>query len=892
MGFNVADQFRKWKRNSTQKEVIASVDHGLQQQQQQQQHFEEPVIDPTLTAVQSAPVPTTTAVIAEPNKRNNTAVINNTQGTTTTTTTTTAAAAVAAATNGAGPKKLRKAPVKQYPPSPDSYLNGIGDYTFVRQVGQGKFSRVMLSYHCLTRKEVAVKIIDKRVHDYRVMSRLVREISLMEVLDHPNIVRLYETYETTDSLYLVMEYVDGFNLDEYLAKKGGRLNESEAKDIFRQMAAAMDYCHSKWVVHRDLKAPNILLTNDFKVKIADFGLGNRFGRRRLKTICGNPEIINGQGYTGPEVDCWCLGVSLYRMTVGEEPFSRANTVGDLRKDVTAGQYIIPAHLSTGLRNTIKKCMSIDKHKRTRVHLALKDDPWLTENGTLPDIFTHNPITMTTMNNISKDDELARLKKEKERLKFQHMRDMEEEKRSKKYIKRTIICHPKNPSIYFTSAVPHSAKPEDKYTNSETQRHLLFQKINEISHQIQLSSTHNAAGKSPIRHLLRKLKQPENILPVGPNIISTTTTTTPPSSSSTSTSSITPSRSPVRKSTSNMSLSQLYQRVAKDQVHYYTFQLTPQSAIQFTGISESLQQTQQDEFTMMLIIRGICDIMGITYHRDKNDHLICVMALSDYISEKPRSFYKLKRRDSKMASSNQSITAAQQQNEGNTGSQASFSRSSNAGDMNRSSYVGSSKFSKFKKMTSHVLSSIFPYHSSTLVVQDSRSVRYPPFPTLNPTTTNRAGSSESSQNSFSAAAAAATVEEDPLNQQDKKSGVAIFAIEIISLSKEPSTTNRVTAIKLVKIEGSSKVFRIACGWLTGVIGQNITPAQLSDNFNTLTASIHGSSTDIPNMILQQQQKRLTRPKSFVTLLPSTMDNNNTFHHHQLPLDSPPPSTGPI
>ncbi|KAG2232180.1 hypothetical protein INT48_004108 [Thamnidium elegans] len=844
MGFNVADQFRKWKRNSTQREL--------------------PLENATI------------AVTADPSQPNKNV-----------------------------PKKLRKPPVKQYPPSPDTYLNGIGDYTFVRQVGQGKFSRVMLSYHCLTRKQVAIKIIDKRVHDYRVMSRLVREISLMEVLDHPNIVRLYETYETTDSLYLVMEYVDGFNLDEFLAQKGGRLNETEAKDIFRQMVAAMDYCHSKW-------APNILLTKDFKVKIADFGLGNRFGRRRLKTICGNyikfytheekvenidtiigsmlyysPEIINGQGYTGPEVDCWCLGVSLYRMTVGEEPFSRANTVGDLRKDVTAGQYVIPGYLSIGLRNTIKKCMSIDKHKRTRVHLALKDDPWLTENGTLADIFSYNTNSTTTVMAsviLSKDDELARLKKEKERLKFQHMRDMEEEKRSKKFIKRTIICHPKNPSIYFTSAVPHSAKPEDKYTNSETQRHLLFQKINEISHQIQLSST-QSAGKSPIRHLLRKLKQPESLngnVNSLPNSSNANTSTA--SSSSSSGATLVPPRTIVRKSASNMSLTQLYQRVAKDQVHYYTFHLSPQTAMQLTGIAKSsipLQQTQQDEYTMMLIIRGICDIMGITYHRDKNDHLICVMALSDYISEKPRSFYKLKRRDSKITTSNQSLSVQHNNNDGNTGSQASFSRSS-AGDMNRSSYFGSSKFSKFKKMTSHVLSSIFPYHSSTLVAHDSRSVRYPPFPTLNP---NRTGSSQSSQNSQ-------THQENNENNQDqaqdKKPGVAIFAIEIISLSKEATTQNRITAIKLVKIEGSSKVFRIACGWLTGVIGQNITPAQLSDNFNNLTATIHGSSTDIPNMILQQQSKRLTRPKSVATLLPlSNMDN--TFPS-QLPLDSPPPSTG--
>ncbi|KAI7872631.1 kinase-like domain-containing protein [Mucor mucedo] len=853
MGFNVADQFRKWRRNSNQRELPA-VDNGLGYEN-----------SPT-----EASVAATVAIDPSLADKN--------------------------------PKKLRKPPAKQYPPSPDTYLNGIGDYTFIRQVGQGKFSKVMLSYHCLTRKQVAVKIIDKRVHDYRVMSRLVREISLMEVLEHPNIVRLYETYETTDSLYLVMEYVEGFNLDEYLQQKGGRINEAEARDIFRQMAAAMDYCHSKWVVHRDLKAPNILLTKDFQVKIADFGLGNRFGRRRLKTICGSmlyysPEIINGQGYTGPEVDCWCLGVSLYRMTVGEEPFSRANTVGDLRKDVTAGQYVIPSYLSTGLNNTIKKCMSIDKTKRTRVHLALKDDPWLTGNGTLPDIFSYNKLQHSTSTLppviLSKEDELARLKKEKERLKFQHMRDMEDEKRSKKFIKRTIICHPKNPSIYFTSAVPHSAKPEDKYTNSETQRHLLFQKINEISHQIQLSSTQNA-GKSPIRHLLRKLKQPENVSVNGNTSANSLhlrndgSSTDISNTSSSGNASPTPTKTIVRKSTSNMSLSQLYQRVTKDQIHYYTFQLTPQTAMRLTGIAESsfsLQHTQQDEFTMMLIIRGICDIMGITYHRDKNDHLICVMALSDYINEKPRSFYKLRRRDSKIASSNQSLSG--QNREGSTGSQQSFSRSS-AGDMNRSSYFGSSRFSKFKRMTSNVLSSIFPYHSSTLVVQDSRSVRYPPFPTL-----NRPGSSQSSQNSQTTNTNNNNENENQ-DGEDKKSGVAIFAIEIISLSKD-SIQNRITAIKISKIEGSSKVFRIACGWLTGAIGQNITPAQLSDTFNNLTATIHGSSTDIPNMILQQQQqqaKRLSRPKSVANLL-HTQPVPPIQHTCPSPphlLDSPPSSSG--
>lgn len=84
----------------------------------------------------------------------------------------------------------------------------------------------------------------------------MREITLMESLDHPNVVHLYETFETADSLFLVMEYVRGVNLDEYLQQQSntrGALKEDEARHIFRQIVAAVDYCHSQYVVHRDLK---------------------------------------------------------------------------------------------------------------------------------------------------------------------------------------------------------------------------------------------------------------------------------------------------------------------------------------------------------------------------------------------------------------------------------------------------------------------------------------------------------------------------------------------------------------------------------------------------------------------------------------------------------------
>ncbi|OBZ90758.1 Serine/threonine-protein kinase MARK2 [Choanephora cucurbitarum] len=809
MGLNaVADQFRKWKRNTHHSREIA-LNYHHEYPAQYQDHNR---------PIEALPPP--------------------------------------------APAKKSRKPTKQYPPSPDTFLQGIGDYTFVRQVGQGKFSRVILSYHSLTKRQVAIKIIDKRQHDYRVMSRLVREISLMEALNHPNIVQLYETYETTDSMFIVMEYVDGFNLDEFLQQNGGKLPENQARDIFRQMVAAMDYCHSRWVVHRDLKTPNILLTKDLQVKIADFGLGNRYGRRRLRTICGSmlyysPEIINGQGYTGPEVDCWCLGVSLYRMTVGQEPFASANTVGDLRKDVTAGNFIVPPQLSIELKNTITKCMSVDKSKRTRVHLALKGDPWLFDNGRLPDIFSYGvQNAMAAVITAGEEDDLALRKKERERMKYQHIKDMEEEKRSKKAVKRTIVCHPKNPSIYFTSAVPHSPKSEDTYINSEAQRHLLLQKINEFSRQMQLSSAHKAGNKSPIRHLLRKLKQPDQTLTHLPSI--------PPNTSQPNV-----SHSPsIRKTNSNMSLSQLYQRVTKDQVHYYTFQLTPQLALQLTGVGESsaaLHQSsqQEDETAMMLVIRGICDIMGITYHRDKHGRLVCVMALEDYIEDRSRSFYKLRRRDSKLVMSNQSLNTSTHLPTEHDGSQASFSRSSvGLSDMNRSShFVNNSKFSKFKRMTSHVLSSIFPYHSSTLVVHDSRSVRHPPFPNLNGSSrfTTTSNHQRNGSSAFGQPPQPATGGEEE-DGQEKKSGVVIFAIEIISLSKD--LQNRIAAVKMSKLEGSSKVFRIGCGWITGVIGQNITTTTLSNQFRNLM--IDNNTPDIPDFVTMTKPK-LSKPKSNLSLM---------------------------
>ncbi|KAI8329136.1 kinase-like domain-containing protein, partial [Chlamydoabsidia padenii] len=338
----------------------------------------------------------------------------------------------------------------------DLLLNGIGPYQFIHTLGNGKFSRVILAKHRETRQLVAIKVIDKQAHDYRVMSRLVREIHLMELLDHPNIVKLYETFETCDSLFLVMEYVAGQNLDEYLQQRGGVLSETEARHLFRQLIQAIHTCHRHWIVHRDLKTPNILISKDqrrkvmgddgkeFEVpvlKLADFGLGNRFGLQRLRTICGSmlyysPEIISNRKYYGPEVDCWCLGIALFRMTAGFEPFSHAHTVGELKRDVCSCNFPMPASLSPALQTTILKCLQIDRNRRMTVRHALHNDPWLNKNGELP-----CPLESPTIY-----DDLIQTQQQQQ-TRRQLMKSLEQEQPR---VKRTLIYHPINTSTYFTT----------------------------------------------------------------------------------------------------------------------------------------------------------------------------------------------------------------------------------------------------------------------------------------------------------------------------------------------------------------------------------------------------------------------------------------------------------
>uniref|UniRef100_A0A3Q1HSS2 MAP/microtubule affinity-regulating kinase 3 n=1 Tax=Anabas testudineus TaxID=64144 RepID=A0A3Q1HSS2_ANATE len=252
----------------------------------------------------------------------------------------------------------------------------VGNYRLLKTIGKGNFAKVKLARHILTGREVAIKIIDKTQLNPTSLQKLFREVRIMKILNHPNIVKLFEVIETEKTLYLVMEYASGGEVFDYLVAHG-RMKEKEARAKFRQIVSAVQYCHQKHIVHRDLKAENLLLDADMNIKIADFGFSNEFTvGGKLDTFCGSPpyaapELFQGKKYDGPEVDVWSLGVILYTLVSGSLPFDGQN-LKELRERVLRGKYRIPFYMSTDCENLLKRFLVLNPGKRGTLEQIMKD----------------------------------------------------------------------------------------------------------------------------------------------------------------------------------------------------------------------------------------------------------------------------------------------------------------------------------------------------------------------------------------------------------------------------------------------------------------------------------------------------------------------------------------
>uniref|UniRef100_A0A8C8JNJ6 non-specific serine/threonine protein kinase n=1 Tax=Oncorhynchus tshawytscha TaxID=74940 RepID=A0A8C8JNJ6_ONCTS len=242
----------------------------------------------------------------------------------------------------------------------------IGNYRLLKTIGKGNFAKVKLARHILTGKEVAIKIIDKT----QLNPTSLQKVSIGHLL------QLFEVIETDKTLYLIMEYASGGEVFDYLVSHG-RMKEIEARAKFRQIVSAVHYCHMKNIVHRDLKAENLLLDANANIKIADFGFSNEFTLgNKLDTFCGSPpyaapELFQGKKYDGPEVDVWSLGVILYTLVSGSLPFDGQN-LKELRERVLRGKYRVPFYMSTDCEGILRRFLVLNPTKRCTLDQVMKD----------------------------------------------------------------------------------------------------------------------------------------------------------------------------------------------------------------------------------------------------------------------------------------------------------------------------------------------------------------------------------------------------------------------------------------------------------------------------------------------------------------------------------------
>ncbi|XP_059392660.1 SNF-related serine/threonine-protein kinase-like [Carassius carassius] len=272
-----------------------------------------------------------------------------------------------------------------------------GLYDLDRTLGKGHFAVVKLARHVFTGQLVAVKVIDKTKLDDLATGHLLQEVRCMKLVQHPNVVRLYEVIDTQTKLYLILELGDGGDMYDYILRHEGGVAEDMAKVHFAQIVRAIAYCHRLHVVHRDLKPENVVFfRQQGTVKLTDFGFSNHFQPgTMLMTSCGSlaysaPEILLGEEYDAPAVDIWSLGVILYMLVCGHPPFQEANDSETLIMIMDC-RYNVPSHVSPECKDLISRMLQRDPAKRASL-TEIEGHSWLQGVDPSPVGYTAAPLT--------------------------------------------------------------------------------------------------------------------------------------------------------------------------------------------------------------------------------------------------------------------------------------------------------------------------------------------------------------------------------------------------------------------------------------------------------------------------------------------------------------------
>ena len=277
-------------------------------------------------------------------------------------------------------------PSEDYPNVKDQELKEkiSCDFIIKEKIGEGTFSTVKLAINRQTGEKVAIKIMEKSKMVYEEdKNRLEREIEVLKIIRHPNLIHLYSVLKKDDTIYLIMKYIKGIELFDYIVNKT-KLTEKEACMFFQQIISGIEYLHKIKYIHRDIKPENILINEDTKeLIIVDFGLCNSYSNSNkdlLTSACGSPsyaapEMLNGEKYRGPPVDIWSCGIVLYAMLCGYLPFEDEDNNNDALYDkICEGKFEIPNYISEKARDLLNKILTTDPKKRLTIY-QIKNHPW-------------------------------------------------------------------------------------------------------------------------------------------------------------------------------------------------------------------------------------------------------------------------------------------------------------------------------------------------------------------------------------------------------------------------------------------------------------------------------------------------------------------------------------
>ena len=256
-------------------------------------------------------------------------------------------------------------------------------------IGEGSFALVREAKNKTTNEKYAMKIYEKNKLNISFRKSCVQnEIEVLHLIDHKNIVKIIEDINTNNQIIIVQELVEGISLKDYYDKelRGKKyLNDENLvvlKKVFRQIFEAMNYLHQKNISHRDIKMENILIKDDYEVKIIDFGFGLYNPQRELQHFfCGTPkyiapEILEDKGYLGEESDLWSLGVLVYKIYCNVYPFKGMHNE-ELYAAIKKGEYKMPDNVQNYIKDIIVKLLIIEPKLRINCQNVLNSD-WLKE----------------------------------------------------------------------------------------------------------------------------------------------------------------------------------------------------------------------------------------------------------------------------------------------------------------------------------------------------------------------------------------------------------------------------------------------------------------------------------------------------------------------------------